>query len=353
MSVKRSFRIGLGSVDLQIEVPGHVADRIKDSAAFRVMSPGVHMLARRLAGRQPGAADTSNAVGRRVPQLLPRPVDVPLEARAIIDRVAARSWYHTIDLGFGVATPGFVDHRPQMGFYGIPESLEGMRCLDVATFDGFWAFEMERREAGEVVALDLARFSDSDIPKVIVEDAIRLDGEQPTGAGFRLAADILGSSVKRETCNVYDLSPERFGKFDLVFLSDLLIHLRDPQLALERVFSVCRGNVIVADSYDPAVEAMAEMPMARFTGGIASETWWLPNVATLRAMMEVAGFEPVTEFSRFVLDAASVGDIHKVVLHGRVPESHSWRRLVEDEAVRREKLASDTAGEELVVRKDG
>jgi tRNA (mo5U34)-methyltransferase len=34
--------------------------------------------------------------------------------------------------------------------------LTGLRCLDVGTMDGFWAFEMERRGAVEVVAVDLA-----------------------------------------------------------------------------------------------------------------------------------------------------------------------------------------------------
>ena len=46
------------------------------------------------------------------------------------------------------------DLRPFVDRYGLPESLEGMRCLDVGTWDGFWAFEMERR-GGEVVGIDL------------------------------------------------------------------------------------------------------------------------------------------------------------------------------------------------------
>ena len=36
-----------------------------------------------------------------------------------------------------------------------PQSLRGKRCLDVGTYDGFWAFEMERRGAAEVVAVDV------------------------------------------------------------------------------------------------------------------------------------------------------------------------------------------------------
>lgn len=29
----------------------------------------------------------------------------------------------------------------------LPDSLDGMRCLDVGTQNGFWAFELERRAA--------------------------------------------------------------------------------------------------------------------------------------------------------------------------------------------------------------
>ena len=56
-------------------------------------------------------------------------------------------WYHTLELGDGVVTDGMFDHRPHMHHYPLPEDLTGKRCLDVATMDGYWAFEMERRGA--------------------------------------------------------------------------------------------------------------------------------------------------------------------------------------------------------------
>src|SRR5579862_4659707 len=69
--------------------------------------------------------------------------------------VAEHTWYHTLELGHGVVTPGWFDTRPAVCAVRFPASLAGVRCLDVATFDGFWAFEMERRGAAEVVAIDL------------------------------------------------------------------------------------------------------------------------------------------------------------------------------------------------------
>lgn len=61
-------------------------------------------------------------------------------------RIAGRPWYHTIELAPDVVTPGWFDCRP-VATRVLPASCEGLRCLDVGTFDGVWAFEMERRGA--------------------------------------------------------------------------------------------------------------------------------------------------------------------------------------------------------------
>jgi hypothetical protein len=63
-----------------------------------------------------------------------------------------RTWYHTIDLPGRGPTPGYFDTRRAPAHVPWPRQLSGGRCLDVGTFDGFWAFEMERRGAFEVVA---------------------------------------------------------------------------------------------------------------------------------------------------------------------------------------------------------
>src|SRR5689334_4047032 len=69
--------------------------------------------------------------------------------------IAGRDWWHVIEVAPGVVTPGWWDLRPAAERMPWPASLDGMRCLDVGTMDGFWAFELERRGAGEVVAIDL------------------------------------------------------------------------------------------------------------------------------------------------------------------------------------------------------
>src|SRR5215210_858495 len=83
------------------------------------------------------------------------------ELQAEVDRYP---WYHTLELGDGVVTPGMFDHRPVLQHYPLPEDLTGMKCLDVATMDGYWAFEMERRGAASVTALDLENPDELDWP---------------------------------------------------------------------------------------------------------------------------------------------------------------------------------------------
>ena len=85
------------------------------------------------------------------------------------------------------------DLRHQVGRYGLPDRLDGLRVLDVGTWDGFWAFEMERRGA-EVVALDLDDERDLDWPP---RRRPASSPSAPRGAGFRLAHEILGSKVER------------------------------------------------------------------------------------------------------------------------------------------------------------
>jgi tRNA (mo5U34)-methyltransferase len=73
---------------------------------------------------------------------------------SLSERVAAIEWYHTLELAPGVVTPGWFDTRAVVAQLPLPPSLDGKRCLDVGTFDGFWAFEMERR-GGSVTAIDV------------------------------------------------------------------------------------------------------------------------------------------------------------------------------------------------------
>ena len=145
-------------------------------------------------------------------------------ARAVI---AGHRWWHTIEVAPGVVTPGSWDLRGTAGRIPWPDSLAGARCLDVGTMDGFWAFELERRGAGEVVATDL-------VDPARQDDAFGAGPSAPTppehmsGGTFRVAAALLGSRATYRDRNVYDLDPAEDDEFDVVFMGYVLQMVRDP-----------------------------------------------------------------------------------------------------------------------------
>src|SRR3954468_18572841 len=113
-------------------------------------------------------------------------------------------WYHALELAPGQVTEGLFDLRPYVVRYGLPDRMDGLRALEVGTWDGFWAFEMERRGA-DVVALDLDDERDLDWPPPRPPAAFP---DEPRGARFALARDVLASGVDRRNLSVYDATPE-------------------------------------------------------------------------------------------------------------------------------------------------
>jgi methyltransferase family protein len=243
-----------------------------------------------------------------------RLISPPLD---LAERIQQQRWYHTIDLGNGQVTPGWFDMRPYVRHYGLPERMDGMRVLDCGTWDGFWAFEMERRGA-TVVALDVDHEWEYDSPPR------RRPKEFPDtyrGEGFELAKEALGSNVQRVHCNLYEASPEYLGgTFDLVFIGTVLIHLRDQLLALERLASLAHGDFIFADEYDRASQ-LIPWPVSRYHADReAAVVFWLPAEKTWMKMIRTAGFDDVRKHGNYTLVLDSEGGrtkIPHVVVHAK------------------------------------
>ena len=217
-------------------------------------------------------------------------------------RVDAHRWYHTIELTPDVTTPGWFDTRPAVDAVRLPARLDGRRCLDVGTFDGFWAFEMERRGADEVVAIDILDPRQWDWPHGSDEAIVReMATMKARGEGFDLASEVLRSSVQRLELSVYDLDPAVVGTFDFVYLGSLLLHLRDPVRALERIRGVATGDVLVVDAIDPELARLfPRRPVAQLDG-LGRPWWWRPNPAGLARMAVAAGFVVLDGPRRFYM----------------------------------------------------
>jgi len=192
------------------------------------------------------------------------------------DQISAIRWFHSIDLGNGVITPGIFDTAAQLPRFHIPDDFTGKTVLDIGAWDGFYSFEAERRGAKRVLATDSFSWSG-----------------QGWGSkqGFELARKILHSKVEDLNIDVMDLSPEKVGMFDVVLFLGVLYHLKHPMMALEKVFSVTKELLIL----DTHVDLLgSKRPAIAFYPGSEvnrDETNWSgPNPAAVLAMLKTAGF---------------------------------------------------------------
>ncbi len=222
---------------------------------------------------------------------------------ALQTEVERYPWYHTLDLGNGVLTDGMFDHRPHMRHYPIPADLTGKRCLDVATMDGYWAFEMERRGAASVTALDLEDPSQLDWPYALRGQDQSMD--ETKAKRFALAKEALGSKVERVLMSAYDLSPE-LGTFDFVFCGDLLLHLKDPITPVENIRSVCTGSAVIVNVIKK-FRLYEKRPMAELDG-IDVFQWWVTNLEGLVRIVRAAGFARVEAAETFEVPFAEGGE---------------------------------------------
>jgi tRNA (mo5U34)-methyltransferase len=191
----------------------------------------------------------------------------------------------------GVTTPGSWDLRDAATRMPWPRSMDGVRCLDVGMMDGFWAFEMERRGAGEVIAIDVADPGRIDHP--YDRRPGPADSPRPRrGATFHVAAEVLRSRARYVEKSVYDLDDGELGSFDLIFIGYVIELVRDPIRALEAARSACRGRVILLDQVSwPLSLLHPRQPLARVAARPYALEWFVCNRAGLVRMVQTAGFE--------------------------------------------------------------
>lgn len=256
-------------------------------------------------------------------------VDTSLPATALSAELSSVTWYHTIELPGGLRTPGFYDTIEVARRFPFPASLEGKRCLDVGTANGFWAFEMERRGASEVVAIDIDDPGRYDWPQPPPAQPTRpANTEFGVNAGFEIAHRALGSSVRRLDLNVYDLPDADLGSFDFVFMGALMLHLRDPIGAIQAIREVTAGDFMSADVISLQSSILHPLSPNAVLKGIGEPRWWTPNIRAYLRMIHAAGFEVTDHGNVFFMPFGEgfppASPLAKVGL-GSLPRELFWR----------------------------
>jgi len=189
--------------------------------------------------------------------------------------MAAGSWWHSIDLGNGVITPGvhpIVEMNDNYATLRLPDDLSGRTLLDIGCWDGFYSFETERHGA-QVTSIDCWR------PE-----------------NYFKARQALNSKAQFHEMSVYELSKEKLGAFDIVLFLGVIYHLRHPLLALENVCELTRDFAIIESHFIDNI-IQSEHPLMEFyefdqLGG-QYDNWWGPNIECLTQMTRAAGFARV------------------------------------------------------------
>ena len=196
-----------------------------------------------------------------------------------VQALAARTdfiWHQRFELTPGVYTPGPNDVEFLMAEAQMPVRLDGETALDIGTTNGGVAFELERRGAGRVLAVDI------------------LD---PETFGFHAIREVLGSSVEHLKASIYEL-PEILGEqFDLVVFLGVVYHLRHPMLALDNVRRLTRQLAYVESAIcDAELPPIAGESVARFYRrdelGADPTNWFSPTLAALTDWCASCGLEP-------------------------------------------------------------
>lgn len=207
------------------------------------------------------------------------------EAEALVNSV---EWFHKIDLGGGIVTPGR-DRDRKLQRIRMPEDLRGWTVLDVGAYDGYFSFEAEKRGAARVLATDWDAWA-----------GVRAGFDRkfrPLKASFDTAKYLLDSKVESMTLSVYDLKDSGVGPFDLVLFLGVLYHLWHPLLALENLLAVTRKLLILETS---VLNEDSDTPVMQFVRGrhVRDPTnWWFPNPACVSDMLRAVGFTAVRDLS--------------------------------------------------------
>jgi SAM-dependent methyltransferase len=252
----------------------------------------------------------------------------PVEVRDVSDCF----FYHTIDLpGVGVVY-GEWDLRGGFDDYIGHADVRGKRVLDVGSANGFVCFALEERGA-RVVAYDLSPLEQWDLVPYggAIDDAYANERQllcRRLNNAFWLAHRAFRSSAQLAHGTVYALPPG-LGQFEVTVLGCILLHLRDPFLALQSTLAKTTETAIVVDLLPPWYDSNREPAGAHAIWFLPDpeprqplETWWALSPEIVVRWLHVLGFAPAEV--TFHRQRTPQGDatLFTVVAHRAAAASH-------------------------------
>ena len=240
-------------------------------------------------------------------------------------------WYHFIDTGLSIVTPGTFDYTPVLEKFGFPKSLKDKTVLDVGASNGFFSFLFEKKGAKRVLAIDTDKY-DGSLPYAFapkyeenfkkkysrdaeyytrfkdIYDCLNLKGSN----NFLVLADIFQSNVEWKNHSIYelDLLDE---EFDFVFCGSLIEHLKNPIEGVEKLCKATKELCIISLSnciYSKKLSVLSKildavnirLPLDKlvlYHGNSSGGSFFYFHPLALKEMLLASGFSKVEIVSMF------------------------------------------------------
>lgn len=226
-------------------------------------------------------------------------------------------FYHTIDLpGLG-EMKGEWDLRPFVDDYLGHVPLAGKRVLEMGTANGFLSFHMEKKGAS-VVSYDLSPELDWDMVPFAHKDGAawapkRKNHIRKLNNAYRLGHSLFNSQAAYVHGTVYDI-PKTVGFVDISTFGSILLHVRDPFLAIEQAAKITKETIVITEILDNNRQKvinrlfgwMGESTVRKIRNkllgpsmifrpnavvGHPEETWWHFTPEILEQFLGVLGFQ--------------------------------------------------------------
>jgi hypothetical protein len=260
----------------------------------------------------------------------------------VVNDVSECYFYHTMDIPGHGLVKGEWDLRGDEHRYLGGVDFYGKRVLELGAASGFLTMYMERQGA-EVVAYDLSEdhpwdvvpFAGTDFDRY---DEIRREHVRKLNNGFWLNHAANDSKAQVVYGTVYTV-PDEIGPVDIATFASILLHLRDPFLALQTALRLVRETVIVTDVYpaseyhlvadlvtgpepagsDPAPLAQIGDPkmtfLPQYWDHAYGDTWWHLSPAVIQRFIGVLGFERTEVSYHYALAGTQRTLLYTVVGH--------------------------------------
>lgn len=199
-------------------------------------------------------------------------------------QVGSFFWWHSIDLGNGLITPGRHSLARMAGRFDETFGrldMNGKSVLDVGAWNGAFSVEAKRRGASRVVGLDHSTWTHPVFRGRATFDLVN----RITGLGLE-TADIDLDHAR--------LDLQSLGPFDIVLFLGVFYHLRDPLAALREVASRADEVLVVETHIERTFSrrpAMIYYPGDELGGDPTN--WWAPNAACMTEMLKNLDFRHI------------------------------------------------------------